>query len=164
MRLSTLFAIMGTTQSGCTCPPAATQKNCQVYTLEYKNGYDSCVKTNTGLHATVNAARQGETATMDQYRQLAAEHTDLQRKCAQPIVGGHQCATEAETNRLNYFTCLKQKVQCLDRLADDSRQADKCDRPIEKAKYIDEAWEMARRLWAAKTGDLVPVSSQGWCS
>ena len=158
MRLVSLFLIMGTTQSS--CPPAASHKTCIPYSTEYKQNYESCVKTNQGLHATVNAVRQGEEATLKMYRHLTAEHNELQHNCAKPIIGGHMCKTEAETNRLNYLRCMSEKTQYLERLSHSipRSQQTRCDDPAVKEKYIDEAWQMAARLWEAKTGQEVPVS------
>ena len=160
MRLASFFVIMGTTQSG--CPPAASQKTCSPYTSEFKLGYESCKKTNQGLHATVTAVRQGEESTLKMYRQLTTEHNELQQNCAKPIIGGKLCAVEAETNRLNYLRCMSEKSQYLERLAlsiPRSEQA-RCDDPAVKEKYVDEAWQMAARLWEAKTGHAVPVSTR----
>lgn len=97
---------------------------------------------------------------MQMYRQLTVEHNELQRLCAQPIVGGKLCAIEAETNRMNYMKCLGEKAMYLDKLSlmvPRSEQV-RCDDPVEREKYLDEVWQMAERLWETKTGTTVPVS------
>ena len=152
---------MGNTVTSDKCPPAATRTTCLEYTSDCRDGYETCKQANLKLHSDVAAARASEQASLSMYRSLAARHSDLEHRCAVPIVGASNCAKEAEAHRLNHFRCLSEKSSYLERLAQSvpRSQIENCDSPARRERYLEEAINLARRMTGDQEERSVPVSA-----